>query len=179
MSLSDSVQVLPGVGPKRVDALAELGIHTIEDLLTYFPYRYDDLKSKQLNEIQDDEKVTLRGTVATEPVVSFFGRHRSRLAFRLLIENDVVPVTFFNQPWLQKQIAAGEELAVYGRFDGAKKTLSGMKVIQAAEAWTPFIRLLNRFDSQPFEIWSRLLGLSIMMTSKRCYLLQFEQGTSY
>lgn len=133
MALSDSVQVLPSVGPKRLEALQDLGISTIEDLLTYFPYRYDDLKSKELAEIQNDEKVTLSGTVASEPVVSYFGRHRNRLVFRLLIKNDVVPVTFFNQPWLDKQVVVGEEIAVYGRFDGNKKTLSGMKIIKAAE----------------------------------------------
>lgn len=133
MALSDSVQVLPSVGPKRLEALQDLGISTIEDLLTYFPYRYDDLKSKDLAEIQNDEKVTLSGTVASEPVVSYFGRHRNRLVFRLLIKNDVVPVTFFNQPWLDKQVVVGEEIAVYGRFDGNKKTLSGMKIIKAAE----------------------------------------------
>ena len=41
-SLTDSVANLKGVGPKRVADLATLGIDTIEDLLTYYPTRYND-----------------------------------------------------------------------------------------------------------------------------------------
>ena len=46
-SLTDSVQVLAGVGPKRAQALQELGIQTIEDLITYYPFRYEDLAAKK------------------------------------------------------------------------------------------------------------------------------------
>ena len=40
MDITDLVSVLPGVGPKRAENLQELGIATIEDLLTYYPFRY-------------------------------------------------------------------------------------------------------------------------------------------
>ncbi len=47
--------------PKNVlKNLQELGIATIEDLLTYYPFRYDDIQEKDLSEIQDQEKVTLK-----------------------------------------------------------------------------------------------------------------------
>ncbi len=48
MALTDSVTVLPGVGPKRQEALASLGIETVGDVLFYFPFRYDDLQVKDL-----------------------------------------------------------------------------------------------------------------------------------
>lgn len=73
MDLSDDIGVLPGVGPKRAENLKELGIQTIEDLLSYYPFRYDDIQEKELNEIQDQEKVTLKGLVVSEPVVSRYG----------------------------------------------------------------------------------------------------------
>ena len=46
MDITDLVSVLPGVGPKRAENLQELGIATIEDLLTYYPFRYDDIKKR-------------------------------------------------------------------------------------------------------------------------------------
>ncbi len=95
MALTDSVTVLPGVGPKRESALADLGITTIESLLTHFPFRYQDLRVKALNEIADQEQVTLKGIVAAPPTLARFGRKKSRLNFRLLIDQDVIPVTFF------------------------------------------------------------------------------------
>ncbi|GAX01116.1 ATP-dependent DNA helicase RecG [Secundilactobacillus silagei] len=134
MGLSDSVTVLPGVGPKRVAALADLGITTIESLLTYYPFRYEDLRVKALNEIGDQEQVTLKGIVAAPPTLSRFGRKKSRLNFRLLIGQDVVPVTFFNQPWLKKSIEVESPIMVYGRFDANRKQLNGMKILSSGKA---------------------------------------------
>ena len=131
MPLTDSVSTLPGVGPKRVEALASLGITDIESLLTYFPFRYEDLRAKALTEIADQEQVTLKGIVAAPPTLSRFGRKKSRLNFRLLIDQDVVPVTFFNQPWLKNQIEVEAPIMVYGRFDAAKKQLNGMKILSS------------------------------------------------
>ena len=42
VNLGDSVGVLRGVGPKKIQALNKLGVNTIEDLLTFYPFRYND-----------------------------------------------------------------------------------------------------------------------------------------
>ncbi|MFC6275039.1 ATP-dependent DNA helicase RecG [Levilactobacillus tangyuanensis] len=132
-SLSDSVSVLAGVGPKRVAALKELDINNINDLLTYFPFRYEDLQAKDPSELTDQAKVTLKGTVAVVPVLTRFGRKKNRLNFRLLIdEHTIIPVTFFNQPWLKDQLEVGSEVVVYGRFDAKRQSLSGMKILASA-----------------------------------------------
>ncbi|GAC46264.1 ATP-dependent DNA helicase RecG [Pediococcus acidilactici NGRI 0510Q] len=89
------MQVLAGVGPKRAQALQELGIQTIEDLITYYPFRYEDLAAKKPQEVADQQKVTFQGIVATAPTIARFGRHKVRVNFRLLVENSSVMVTFF------------------------------------------------------------------------------------
>ncbi|WP_353485550.1 ATP-dependent DNA helicase RecG [Apilactobacillus waqarii] len=131
--LNDSVSVLKGVGPKKVEALDELGIDTIYDLLTYYPFRYDDFQLKDLSQIEDQEKVTIKGKIAADPVVAHFGRKRNLLNIRLLVDNDVVKVTFFNQPWLKKQLPVGKEVLIYGRFDKAKASLSGIKILSSVD----------------------------------------------
>ena len=136
--LSDAVATLSGVGPARQKGLAELGINTIADLLTYYPFRYEDLQVKDVNEIADQEKVTLKGTVASEPVLARFGRKKNRLNFRLLIDHDVYMVTFFNQPYLLKQIETGQDLAVYGKWDATRSSLTGMKIINPNNADSAF-----------------------------------------
>ncbi|MDY1545008.1 ATP-dependent DNA helicase RecG [Lactiplantibacillus pentosus] len=136
--LSDAVATLSGVGPTRQKALAALGINTIADLLTYYPFRYEDLQVKDVNEIADQEKVTLKGTVASEPVLARFGRKKNRLNFRLLIDHDVYMVTFFNQPYLMKQIETGQDLAVYGKWDATRSSLTGMKIINPNNADSAF-----------------------------------------
>ncbi|KRN98235.1 ATP-dependent DNA helicase RecG [Levilactobacillus paucivorans] len=133
-SLSDPVSELAGVGPKRAQALRSLAIENVNDLLTYFPFRYEDLQAKDPTELTDQAKVTLKGTVAAAPVISRFGRRKTRLTFRLLLdEHTIIPVTFFNQPWLKDKLEVGKELAVYGRFDAKRQSLSGMKIIAGAD----------------------------------------------
>ncbi|KRM90702.1 ATP-dependent DNA helicase RecG [Liquorilactobacillus cacaonum] len=128
-NLNDSVAVLTGVGPKKVAALNKLGINSIEDLLTAFPFRYDDFATRKLSEISDQEKVALKGTVATEPVLSRFGRQKNRLNFRFLIDHDVIMVSFFNQSYLQSKIELGKNLIVYGKWNHKRQSLAGIKIL--------------------------------------------------
>lgn len=128
-SFFDSVSVLKNVGDKRLEALYDLGIYTIADLLHHFPFRYEDIQVKSLFELQDQEKTSLKGEVIADPVISRFGYKKSRISFQLKIEHAVVPVTFFNQPYLAKQIVAGNEMTVYGKWDDKRKSLTGIKVL--------------------------------------------------
>lgn len=129
LSILDSVAVLKGVGEKRVEALNELGIHSIIDLLTYYPFRFEDLTVKSIEDIEDNEKVVLEGVAISDGVVSHFGRKRNRLTFRMNCDHVIVSVTFFNQPYLKKQVEAGKEIKVFGKWDGVRKQLSGMKIL--------------------------------------------------
>ena len=94
MELLDSVSVLDGVGPKMKENLETLGIQTIEDLLTYYPFRYQDFNVKSIREIQDQEQVVIEGLVLSEPVVSYYGYRKNRLNFRMMQENAAISVTF-------------------------------------------------------------------------------------
>lgn len=133
-NLKDNVSVLKGVGPKKQEALSELQINTIFDLLSYYPFRYDDFEVKNINDIADQEKVTLKGTIASEPTVVHYGRRRNILNIRFLISNDIVKVTFFNQPWLKKQLPVGKEVLIYGRFDKNRSSMAGIKILQSSNS---------------------------------------------
>lgn len=133
-TIYDSVSVLQHVGEKRVEALQDLGIHTIADLLNHFPFRYEDIQVKDLFELVDQEKTSLRGEVLADAVVSRFGYKKSRLSFRMKIDHAVVVVTFFNQPYLANQIVTGNEITVYGKWDDKRKSLSGIKIVGQSSA---------------------------------------------
>lgn len=130
MELLDSVSVLDGVGPKMKENLETLGIQTIEDLLTYYPFRYQDFNVKSIREIQDQEQVVIEGLVLSEPVVSYYGYRKNRMNFRMMQENAAISVTFFNQPYLAKQVTQGEDLAVFGKWDAKRQALTGIKIIK-------------------------------------------------
>lgn len=188
--LNQSVAWLKGVGPKKSEVLNSLGIKTIYDLLTYYPFRYDDIQEKSLDEIQDQEKVVLKGTVLAEPVVSYYGFKKSRLVFRMMTEQAVIGVTFFNQPFLKSKINASEEIAIYGKWDGRRKALTGIKVLATQEEELDFspiyhvnkqIRQKTLVDliKQTWELYGHLLpeNLPEWLTSK--YRLMPKRQAAY
>ncbi|WP_412988131.1 ATP-dependent DNA helicase RecG [Pediococcus siamensis] len=128
------VSALAGVGLQREKALNELGIYTIEDLLYYFPFRYEDLRPQDMTSLVDQQKVTLEGKIASEPIIARYGRKKNRINFRLLTDQESVMVTFFNQPWLKKQLVMNEKIAVYGKWDARRRSLTGMKLLPFSDA---------------------------------------------
>ena len=56
MNLHQPLSVLPGVGPKSAEKFKKLGIETLEDLLLYFPFRYEDFKTRNVLELEDGGK---------------------------------------------------------------------------------------------------------------------------
>lgn len=124
---------LKGVGTKTTAALGSLGIYSIYDLLFYFPFRYDELQTLPLDQIMDGQKVMLKGIVATEAFVSRFGYRKTRLSFKMRIDHDVIMVNFFNQPWLKNKIEIGQEVAIYGKYNVARQSLTAFKFVAAKE----------------------------------------------
>ena len=95
----DPLVELKGIGPTKFQQFQQIGIFNIRDLLFSFPFRYEDVQERDIATILDQEKVTLKGKVVSEPVVQYFGRNKSRVNFRFAVTaHDVVSVTFFNQP---------------------------------------------------------------------------------
>ena len=131
----DSLSNLKGIGPVKVQQFQQIGIASIKDLLFHFPFRYEDIQVRELATILDQEKVTLKGKIVSEPVVQFFGRKKSRLNFRLAVsDHEIISVTFFNQPYLKNSIHLGETQAVYGKWQSNQQNLLGMKLIKQAES---------------------------------------------
>lgn len=130
----DSLVELKGIGPVKVQQFQQIGIYNIRDLFFHFPFRYEDIQVRDIETILDQEKVTLKGKIVSEPVVQYFGRNKSRLNFRFAVtDHDIISVTFFNQPYLKNSIHLGETRAVYGKWQSNQQNLMGMKVIKQAE----------------------------------------------
>ncbi|HAQ08397.1 MAG TPA: DNA helicase RecG, partial [Bacillus bacterium] len=68
-TLNQSVTIIKGIGEEMAETLADMNIRTVSDLLEYFPYRYEDYRLKDLAEVKHDEKVTVEGTVHSEPAL--------------------------------------------------------------------------------------------------------------
>lgn len=129
MNLHQPLTVLAGVGPKSAEKWTCLGIQTLQDLLLYFPFRYEDFKNKSVFDLEDGEKAVLSGQVVRPASVQYYGYKRNRVRFSIQQDQVVIGVNFFNQPYLADKIQMGATVAVYGKWDQAKNSLTGMKFL--------------------------------------------------
>ncbi len=126
----DPLDQIKGIGPKTQALFHKLGIETVKDLMFHFPFRFEDLQAREIDGLQDQEKVALVGTVVTPPVVNYYGAKKSRLSFKLAVDSfHTIAVTFFNQPYLKNQIELGQVRAIYGKYQEKGQALLGMKLI--------------------------------------------------
>ena len=133
MNLHQPLTVLPGVGPKSAEKFAKLGLESLQDLLLYFPFRYEDFKSKNVLDLEDGEKAVVSGQVMTPANVQYYGYKRNRLRFTIKQGEVALAVNFFNQPYLADKIEVGANIAVFGKWDKAKASLTGMKLLAQVE----------------------------------------------
>ncbi|MEG3311751.1 ATP-dependent DNA helicase RecG [Streptococcus sp. SS-4456] len=137
-TLSDHLSVLPGIGIKSAEKFLKLNLVTIGQLLTYYPFRYEDFESKSILDLQDGEKAVVVGSVVSPANIQYYGYKRNRLRFSIKQGEIVLSVSFFNQPYLSDKIVLGQEIAIWGKWDKAKASLTGMKLLaQVAEELQP------------------------------------------
>ena len=120
--LNQPVQYLKGVGPKRSETLRRLGIHTIYDMLYYFPRDYKDrTRIQKISEAKLGGEITIQGKVLG--VNSRVARNRMHI-LEVFVgdETGTVAATWFNQPFLAKKFRIGDILFLHGKV-GAYKYL--------------------------------------------------------
>ncbi|WP_458413936.1 ATP-dependent DNA helicase RecG [Schinkia sp. CFF1] len=124
-TLSEGIIEIKGIGEETAQSLHEMGIYTIQELLEYFPYRYEDYQIRDMRDVLHDERITVEGKVHSEPSLTFYGRKKSRLMFRVFVNQILISVVFFNQPYLKKQFAIGDTVTITGKWDQHRQTITG------------------------------------------------------
>ena len=116
MNLQDSVGVIKGVGPKKLEKLNSLNIETVEDLLFYFPRTYEDRTTfLNLKDVQGEVKASFKVRVTGVNRNSYIRRNMHILSFDVEDETGKGTMTFFNQPFLKNSIKIGATYNVYGK----------------------------------------------------------------
>jgi len=118
ISLQTEVRMVKGVGPQRAELLAKRGIYTLEDLLHYLPFRYEDrIHFSHVNEVQPGGTYTLRAHVMSgQAVRGMYGRDA---IYHLLVRDDSgsLPCKFFHGGYLQDKLKPGMELILHGKVE--------------------------------------------------------------
>lgn len=114
---SQTVQEIKGVGEKTVAQLEALNIYTVEDLFHYFPYRYNFHEIKPLDELIHEDQVTIEGTIIHEPMLTFYGKRKSRLTFMMEVDHVAIKGVMFNRAFAKKQMNPGDIFTLTGKWD--------------------------------------------------------------
>ena len=111
------VTELNGVGPKKAEALAEVGITSVLDLLMHYPRRYiDRTEQADIGALAPGEEAMVLATV--DKVAGRRTRNgRSLVEAQVSDGSGTLTVTFFNQPWRTKQLLSGEQAVFFGKVD--------------------------------------------------------------
>lgn len=121
---NDLVASLKGVGSGTANALQDLGIVKLEDLVMTFPYRHEDFRLKNLAETAHNERVTVEGRVESEPSLLFLGKNKSRMQVRILAGQHLIKAVFFNQGYLKDKIIPGSIVTVSGKWDRGRQVIN-------------------------------------------------------
>jgi ATP-dependent DNA helicase RecG len=108
------VQYLKGVGPRRAEALAKLGIHTARDLLRHAPHRYLDATSvTPIAKLRPGMEATAIGEVVSKGVIP---TRRGLRVFQVVIRDStgLIECSWPGQPFLDRTIRKGDKLLVAG-----------------------------------------------------------------
>jgi ATP-dependent DNA helicase RecG len=113
-ALARSVETLAGVGPAVRKKLERLGLATVGELLQHPPFRYElPVEELRIAELGGDDEVAIRGEV-----LSVSKRRRGRLQMLTARVSDgsaTISATWFNQPWLERQLQPGTAVRLRGR----------------------------------------------------------------
>jgi ATP-dependent DNA helicase RecG len=121
ISLQTEVRMVKGVGPNRAELLAKRGIHTLEDLLNYLPFRYEDrIHFSRIKDVQPGGTYTLRARVMSgQAVRGMYGRDA---IYHLLVQDDSgsLPCKFFHGGYLEDRLKPGQQLILHGKVETDK-----------------------------------------------------------
>ncbi len=114
--LTDSIQYVKGVGPKRAELFKRLGINTVEDVLTHLPRRYEDRGNlKKISQIKYGEIETISGIVKAAGI-NVTTRKRMKI-FELVVGDGtgIITAKWFNQPYMKNVFKVGQKVILNGK----------------------------------------------------------------
>jgi ATP-dependent DNA helicase RecG len=148
MSLSTEVRMIKGVGPQRAELLAQRGIYTLEDLLGYLPFRYEDRKHfSKVKDIQPNGIYTIRARVMSGQALRTM-RGRDAI-YHLLVQDDaggLLPCKFFHGGYLEGRLKAGQMLILHGKAEVDKLRPARLEMVN------PQMELLSSEEMDSTEV---------------------------
>lgn len=117
------LETIEGIGPKTKELLNKIKIYTVEDLLNYYPYRYDIIKRSDLSNLSDGDKIIIDGIVEGQPTTIYINKNLKKMIFRISTKTMILNITLYNRTHLYSDLKSGKEVTIIGKYNKLKNTV--------------------------------------------------------
>lgn len=120
------IKNLHQVGEKTSKILNKLGIFTDDDLINYYPYRYNVYNFS--NELIDNSTLIINVIIESNPIVSYIKKNFNRLSFRARYNERIFNVVIFNRAYLKTNLTIGKNITIIGKYDFKKNIFTSSDI---------------------------------------------------
>lgn len=127
--LNENIQFVKGIGPKKAEKMARLGIFTVKDALYYFPRQFEDRsRQKKIFQLEEGEKTGVR--VKIDRINSVNRRGLRITEFYVSDDTGKAKLVFFNKAYLRNTFRVGDIVKAFG---SVKKNLGPLTELHNCE----------------------------------------------
>lgn len=114
---------IKGIGEKKLSFLNKLNINTIDDLLSFYPFRYELIKRSDVTTLEDNDKIIMDGVVESIPNLFHFNKKLNKMSFKLNSGDNIYSVIIFNRAFLKPNLKINTGITVIGKYDKKHNTI--------------------------------------------------------
>ena len=144
------LQSIKGIGDKTVKLFNKLGIYNTNDLINYFPFRYEVIKRSDVNNLKDNDKIIIDGVIENIPNLYRINKKLDKMTFRINSGEQLFNVTIFNRGFLKSSLRIGSVITVIGKYNVKNNSITANDI--------KLMTLGNKITIEP--IYHKVSGLS-------------------
>lgn len=119
---------IKGLGNTTIKYLNEIGIYSIDDLINYYPFRYEIIENSDISKLNDGDKIVIGGIIENVPNIIHFNRKLNKMSFRLNTGSFVSNITIFNRAFLKDKLNVGNTITVIGKYDKKHNSITASDI---------------------------------------------------
>ena len=119
---------IKGIGPKTLKLFQNLNIFTIQDLITYYPYKYKLYHPVTLDNYEENTEVLINGYIASDAKIYYIKRNLNKISFRLNTGTKLINVTIFNRPFIKQHLLLNKYISVIGKYNIKTNTFTASDI---------------------------------------------------
>lgn len=105
------------IGDKTLLYLNDMGIYNIDELINYYPYKYEIIKRSNVDELIDGDKIIIDGIVESNPTIFYYGKRKNAMNFRIRTNDRILLVSIYNRGFMKNKLNVGTNVTVIGKYN--------------------------------------------------------------